>query len=155
MTTLAAGVRVWLIILGAVAAVVVAVGAAVALISRDRGQGVVPDRIQRAAREAVDRGPPAKPIAPARCPAGLVGCRVVSGRIVYVESVDPDGDGDAHFVLADPASVTGPGFSVVDVRVGLRPNPLPSVGAQVSAAGTIETGSYGQSQIEAVSFESG
>jgi hypothetical protein len=74
----------------------------------------------------------------------------VSGRIVYVEAVDPDGDGDAHFVLADSDGVTGFGISVVDVRADLRPQPLPGVGDQISAAGPVATGSFGQRQIEAV-----
>ena len=67
----------------------------------------------------------------------------MSGRIVYVEAVDPDGDGDAHFVLADSDGVTGFGISVVDVRADLRPQPLPGVGDQISAAGPVATGSFG------------
>ena len=102
-----------------------------------------------------DRDPtPSTPIPQAKCPPDLAGCREVSGRVLYVEAVDPDGDGDAHFVTADAASVTGPGITVIDVSVDLRPNPLPGVGAEVTAAGTVATGSHGQSQIEAVAFES-
>jgi hypothetical protein len=129
----------------------------IVLESRERGQGLVPDRVQGAVRDAVpDRGGGSDaPVAQAACPAELVGCREVSGRILYVEAVDPDGDGDAHFVLADTASVTGPGITVVDVRPGLRPAPLPGIGAEVTAAGTVEIGSYDQHQIEAVAFESG
>ena len=85
----------------------------------------------------------------ARCPAGLDGCRAVTGRVIYVEAVDPDGDGDAHYVLAG-GSVTLPGVSVVDVRPGLRPRRLPRPGERVSAAGPVFRGSYGQRQIEAV-----
>jgi hypothetical protein len=84
------------------------------------------------------------------CPAGLEGCRSVSGRIVYVERVDPDGDGDAHFVLASEESVTLPRISVVDVSRELRPHPLPGPGDYLSAAGPVRTGSYGQRQVEAV-----
>jgi hypothetical protein len=87
------------------------------------------------------------------CPAGLAGCRSASGTIIYVERVDPDGDGDAHFVLASPQSVTLPGISVIDVAVGLRPHPLPGPGEQLAAAGQVQTGSYGQSQIHAVAVE--
>lgn len=86
----------------------------------------------------------------ARCPAELSNCRSASGRIVYVEAVDPDGDGDAHFVLASTDSITAPGITVVDVGVHLRPEPLPGVGARISAAGPVYPGSYGQRQIEAV-----
>jgi hypothetical protein len=86
----------------------------------------------------------------ARCPAGLGRCRTASGRIIYVERVDPDGDGDAHFVLASSDSITGPGISVIDVRRDLRPRPLPGPGDRISAAGPVFEGSYGQRQIEAV-----
>jgi hypothetical protein len=93
---------------------------------------------------------PPRPTLPARCPPELAGCRVASGRIVYVERVDPDGDGDAHFVLASRASITAPGISVIDVRRGLRPRPLPAPGDRISAAGPVQVGSYGQRQIHAV-----
>ncbi len=72
----------------------------------------------------------------------------MTGRVLYVEAVDPDGDGDAHYVLAG-GSVTAPGITVVDVRVGLRPARLPGRGERVSAAGPVYTGSFGQRQIEA------
>lgn len=78
------------------------------------------------------------------------GCQVASGRILYVERVDPDGDGDAHFVLASRDSITAPGISVIDVRRDLRPTPLPGPGDRISAAGPVFKGSYGQRQIEAV-----
>jgi hypothetical protein len=85
----------------------------------------------------------------ARCPAGLAGCRVATGRVIYVEAVDPDGDGDAHYVLAG-GNITGPGLSVIDVPRDLRPRRLPRPGDAVSAAGPVFTGSYGQRQIQAV-----
>jgi hypothetical protein len=94
--------------------------------------------------------PPAPKLRPARCPADVAGCRVATGRIIYVERVDPDGDGDAHFVLASRASITAPGISAVDVRRGLRPRPLPGPGDRLSAAGPVQTGSYGQRQIHAL-----
>jgi hypothetical protein len=84
------------------------------------------------------------------CPPALENCESATGRIVYVERVDPDGDGDAHFVLASRQSVTGPGISVIDVKRSLRPSPLPGVGDRLSAAGPVYRGSYGQRQIEAV-----
>jgi hypothetical protein len=90
-------------------------------------------------------------LARARCPAAAPpGCRSASGRILYVERVDPDGDGDAHFVLASRESITGPGLTVVDVRRDLRPHPLPGPGDRISAAGPVYRGSYGQRQIEAI-----
>jgi hypothetical protein len=92
----------------------------------------------------------AEHVAPSRCPVGLAGCRSTEGRIVYVEKVDPDGDGDAHFVVVDPRGVTLPGLTAIDVRKGLRPDPLPGIGGLISAAGPVQTGSYGQSQIHAL-----
>jgi hypothetical protein len=75
---------------------------------------------------------------------------VTVGRIVYVERVDPDGDGDAHFVIVDPQGITLPGLTAIDVRKELRPHPLPGPGDPISAAGPVQTGSYGQDQIHAL-----
>jgi hypothetical protein len=90
------------------------------------------------------------PLRRAKCPAGAGNCRSASGRVLYVERVDPDGDGDAHFVLASSQSVTAPGISVIDVKRSLRPSPLPGRGDRLSAAGPVFRGSFGQRQIEAV-----
>ena len=87
---------------------------------------------------------------PARCPADLPECRTASGRILLVERVDPDGDGDAHFVLASPDSITAPGISTIAVERSLRPKPLPGPGDRLSAAGQVFRGHLGQKQIEAV-----
>ncbi len=92
---------------------------------------------------------PAEPLRHARCPAAASNCRTAEGTILYVERVDPDGDGDAHFVLLSKDSVTGPGLSVIDVAPDLRPHPLPGEGDRVSAAGPVYRGSYGQRQIQA------
>jgi hypothetical protein len=89
------------------------------------------------------------------CPVGLPSCRIAEGRIVYVERVDPDGDGDAHFVIADSQGITLPGLTAIDVRRGLRPRPLPGVGDLISAAGPVQTGSLGQSQIHAIELHVG
>ena len=85
----------------------------------------------------------------ARCPGDATNCASATGRIVFVEAVDPDGDGDAHFVLLSSDNITAPGVSVIDVRRDLRPDPLPGVGDSISAAGPVFPGSYGQSQIQA------
>jgi hypothetical protein len=87
---------------------------------------------------------------PARCPPSLANCETASGRIVYVERVDADGDGDAHFVLLSRQGITAPGLSVIDVKRSLRPRPLPGPGDSLSAAGPVYRGSYGQRQIEAI-----
>lgn len=94
-------------------------------------------------------------VEPSHCPAGHPACRETFGRIVYVERVDPDGDGDAHFVIRDPQGITLPGLTAIDVRVGLRPHPLPGPGDLVSAAGPVQTGSYGQDQIHALELHVG
>jgi hypothetical protein len=86
----------------------------------------------------------------AHCPPDLTNCETARGRIIYVERVDPDGDGDAHFVLDSRQSITLPGLSVIDVKKSLRPHPLPGVGDRISAAGPVYRGSYGQKQIEAI-----
>ena len=85
----------------------------------------------------------------AHCPAAEGNCAAVTGRVLYVEAVDPDGDGDAHYVVAG-GNVTAPGLSVIDVERDLRPRRLPHRGELVSAAGPVYTGSHGQHQIEAV-----
>lgn len=101
-------------------------------------------------QEPAGRGRPSASVAPSHCPRGLPSCRTARGRIVYVERVDPDGDGDAHFVVADRQGITLPGLTAIDVRKGLRPRPLPGPGELISAAGPVQTGSYGQSQIHAL-----
>ncbi len=110
----------------------------------ERGRDVAGDVIDRA-RRVTDRAPRAS------CPAGLSGCRAVRGRVVFVEAVDPDGDGDLHVVVAD-GSITAPGLTSVDVRPGLRPERDPRIGDEVSAAGQVQRGSIGQDQIHAVEF---
>jgi hypothetical protein len=107
-----------------------------------------PDRADDSARaRPADRS---RALVPARCPRSLTNCSTASGRIVYVERVDPDGDGDAHFVLASREAITLPGLSVIDVKRSLRPHPLPGPGDRISAAGPVYRGSYGQKQIEAI-----
>jgi hypothetical protein len=127
--------------------------------ARDRGGGPpVRDPSDRDLAEsnlherdpAAGRSSPAPTLEPATCPAEAGNCRSAAGRIIYVERVDPDGDGDAHFVLASRQSITGPGISVIDVKRSLRPSPLPARGDRMSAAGPVYRGSYGQRQIEAV-----
>jgi hypothetical protein len=92
---------------------------------------------------------PARDVPRAHCPSGVAGCRRVRGTAVYVEHVDPDGDGDLHVVVA-AGSITLPGMTSIDVAVDLRPKRDPQIGDRISAAGPVETGSYGQSQIHAL-----
>ncbi|MFL5887446.1 MAG: hypothetical protein ACJ77M_20435 [Thermoleophilaceae bacterium] len=102
--------------------------------------------------------PPAKPakpksqtkrVAPAHCPAGIAGCKSVRGLAVYVQAVDPDGDGDAHVAVVDRHSLTYPGIAVVKVTREMRPRRLPREGDEVSAAGAVQASSDGSPEIRA------
>jgi hypothetical protein len=86
------------------------------------------------------------------CPESAGNCASARGTIIYVEAKDPDGDGDAHFVLTSTQSITAPGVTVIDVEKNLRPHPLPGVGDRVAAAGPVYTGSHGQKQIQATTL---
>jgi hypothetical protein len=111
-----------------------------------------PDLAPRVIERSTPREPDgvADTVAPSHCPSDLPSCRKTEGLITYVERVDPDGDGDAHFVVLDPNGITLPGLTAIDVRKGLRPHPLPGVGDLISAAGPVQTGSYDQRQIHAL-----
>jgi hypothetical protein len=110
------------------------------------------------ARERVrDRLPSRPHLTPAElpsvaCPARVPGCRSVRGRVVYVERVDPDGDGDLHVVLVGRDGVTGPGITAVDVPPALRPAEDPAIGDSVAAAGPVQSGSHGQRQVHALRY---
>jgi hypothetical protein len=117
------------------------------------GCGGDDDERPRAATPVATETPKPAPrdVRRSHCPAGVAGCRAVRGTVILVERVDPDGDGDLHVVL-NAGSVTGPGLTAVDVAPERRPRRDPRVGDRASAAGPVETGSYGQSQIHALEF---
>ncbi len=107
---------------------------------------------EREAEPKAEREPRAgrRPARPrVRCPRAVDGCRAVAGRVVLVESVDPDGDGDLHVVVAG-GDVTAPGLTAIDVAPELRPRRDPEIGSRVDAAGPVQRGSFGQSQIHAL-----
>ena len=87
-----------------------------------------------------------------RCREEVPDCRSTSGRIVYVERVDADGDGDLHVVVSDRRGVTLRGLTAIDVSKDLRPRRDPRIGERAAAMGPVQTGSYGQSQIHALVF---
>jgi len=91
---------------------------------------------------------PEAPALRVSCPADGAACAEASGRILFVERVDPDGDGDLHVVLA-AGWLTAPGLTAVDVRPGLRQREDPRLGDLVSAAGQVQRGSFGQRQVHA------
>ena len=116
------------------------------------GSGGAPAEGQR--EEPMERDEPVRRARPrrvraSRCPRTAENCRSARGRVLYVEAVDPDGDGDAHLVLDSRQGITSPGLSVIDVSRNLRPRRLPRPGDEVTAAGPVYEGSYGQRQIQA------
>ncbi len=88
-----------------------------------------------------------------RCDPAETNCTEARGEIGYAERLDPDGDGDAHFVLLSADGVTAPGITVVDVAAELRPAPLPRPGDLLAAAGPVYSGSFGQRQIQATAID--
>jgi hypothetical protein len=130
--------------------VVAAVIAAALPIDDDRRPAAKP-RAATPTPAAPTPTPTPRDVRRARCPDDVPGCRAVRGTVVYVERVDPDGDGDLH-VVVDAGSITIAGMTAVDVARDLRPRRDPRVGDRVSAAGPVQTGSYGQSQIHALEF---
>lgn len=111
------------------------------------GRGRDPD-----AGQALASRPPASWTA--TCPTATtspLGCRAVLGRVLSIQSYDPDGDGDLH-VIAVGGDVTGPGVTVFDVRPALRPERDPEKGEYVTGAGPIFRGSLRQRQIQVDEF---
>jgi hypothetical protein len=131
---------------------VLAVVAVAALPIDERRVAPAEPRRATPAPTAEPRAPkPAPEVRRAQCPDDVAGCRAVRGTVFYVESVDPDGDGDLH-VVVDGSSITLPGMTAIDVAPELRPRRDPRAGDRVSAAGPVQTGSYGQEQIHALVF---
>ena len=95
---------------------------------------------------------PRPPLRRPRCRHGVPDCASTSGTIVYVERVDPDGDGDLHVVVTDRHGVTLRGLTAIDVSKDLRPRRDPRIGDKAAAMGPVQTGSYRQSQIHALTF---
>lgn len=91
--------------------------------------------------------PGARRRAAPRCAPGAANCAAASGRIIALESVDPDGDGDLHLVLAG-RSITLPGITVLDVSRDLRPRRDPRVGDWAAGVGPVYRGSHDQRQIQ-------
>jgi hypothetical protein len=92
--------------------------------------------------------------APAARPAAAANCAWAVGRVIYIESVDADGDGDLHVVATRlrGSDVTGGNLVVFDVNKSLRPKRDPAPGDVVTGAGPVYKGSFGQRQIEVDEF---
>jgi hypothetical protein len=122
----------------------------VALPGKDRQEAPAEPRASVTAEPTPAPKPKRKPdVRRSRCSDDVPGCRAVRGTVLYVESVDPDGDGDLH-VVVEGGSITLPGMTAIDIAPELRPRRDPKIGDRVSAAGPVQTGSYGQSQIHAL-----
>ena len=126
-----------------------AAGAAVVVLLALGGCGAR-DSIDRFA-DALPSGPDASGVPEATCPPGAGNCSAATGRVVFVESVDPDGDGDLHVVITG-GSITLPGLTVLDVGPALRPAQDPRIGDVVTGAGPVYPGSRGQRQIQVEEF---
>jgi len=133
------------------AAVVLIAVAAVVLWPRDEDR----DRPRTPRGSATPEATPERERRPLRrppCRDDVPDCASVRGRIVFVERVDPDGDGDLHVVIAHRGGVTLRGLTSVDVRPGLRPRRDPRIGDEAAAMGPVQRGSVGQSQVHALVF---
>lgn len=133
----------------AVAASALVIGALLAACGGGGERAVTEADVTEIATDTAVSAPPPQPLRAPPCPGDAVNCERASGRIIYVERVDPDGDGDAHFVLVSDDSITASGLAVIDVEAGLRPDPLPRPGDLLAASGPVYEGSYGQRQVEA------
>ena len=111
-----------------------------------RPKATATPRAERPAR------PRERPLRRPRCRNGIPKCASTRGRIVFVERVDADGDGDLHVIVSDRRSVSLPGLTAVDVAADLRPRRDPRVGDRASAMGPVQTGRFGQAQIHALEF---
>jgi hypothetical protein len=107
-----------------------------------------PPRTERPAAPRAAAPPRTLHVKRARCPSGAANCAAATGRIIYVEAHDPDGDGDLHLVVLG-GHVTFRGITVFDIEKALRPRRVPRPGDLASAAGPVYHGSYGQRQIQA------
>ena len=96
--------------------------------------------------------PRPRPLRAPSCRSDVPDCASASGVIVYVERVDPDGDGDLHVVVTDRHAVTLAGLTAIDVSKELRPRRDPRIGERAAAMGPVQRGSYGQDQIHALVF---
>ena len=127
------------------------------------GEATPPAPPSPPAADAGPETPPAPPeprpapapepaLEPARCAPGAgENCAAHTGRVIAIESVDADGDGDLHVITAG-GSITAPGITVLDVSKALRPTTDPRPGDRVTGAGPVYRGSFRQRQIEVTTF---
>jgi hypothetical protein len=77
-------------------------------------------------------------------------CAHVTGRVVWIQRHDPDGDGDRHFVVVARLHPR-----IVKIAATLAVPHLPRYGTQIDAVGYLYLGASGKMEISAVRFEPG
>jgi hypothetical protein len=77
-------------------------------------------------------------------------CRPVDGRIVYIQRVDSDGDGDLHLLLISRQSVSAPGFTMLKINARLREGMDPGIGRWVSAVGMEFDAEHGERSVDVI-----
>ena len=74
-------------------------------------------------------------------------CEHVSGRVVWIQKHDPDGDGDRHLLIADRLHAR-----IVKLVRTMPVDRLPKLGAHVDAVGWGMQGASGREEVNAQSF---
>jgi hypothetical protein len=69
-------------------------------------------------------------------------CAHVSGRVVWIQHHDPDGDGDRHLVIVGRLHAR-----IVKVQPSLRVSHLPGYGTRIDAVGYLYRGSSGHLEV--------
>jgi hypothetical protein len=71
-------------------------------------------------------------------------CVHVSGRVVWTQKQDPDGDGDRHLLIVGRLHPR-----VVKLVRGMRTAGLPGIGTRVDAVGWLMRGASGRDEVDA------
>jgi hypothetical protein len=74
-------------------------------------------------------------------------CEHVSGRVVWVQKHDPDGDGDRHLLIIGRLHPR-----IVKLSAHLPLDRLPRIGAHVDAVGWLMTGASGRGEVDTERF---
>jgi len=71
-------------------------------------------------------------------------CAHTSGRVVWVQRKDGDGDGDRHFIIV--SHLDG---RIVKAQRQVHLAPVPKIGTRIDAVGWLMTGAHGHDEIDA------